>query len=380
MKIVLIGTTANCMIGFRGDLIKSMHKQGHIIYAYALNYDDDTRKQIQALGAIPVDYAFSRTGLNPVKDFRDTYVLSKQLKKHKPDLVFSYFSKPCIFGTLAAVIAGVKKRYAMLEGLGYVFTEPPQGVSRKVKLLKKIQVGLYRYVFPKLDALILLNPDDRRDLLIDCKIKVKQAHILGGIGLNLADYPFSAAPVQPVSFIFIARLLAEKGVHEYVAAARKVKEQYPETQFYMLGAVDTQNPGSLTEQNLAQLIEDGIIIAPGHVSNVADWIAKSSVFVLPSYYREGIPRSTQEAMAIGRAILTTDVPGCRETVVHGVNGYLVKRWSHEALAERMCELIEDPEKIVNMGQASYKFAQEKFDAKKVNSRLLSMLEIPYDVK
>ncbi|HEJ7880474.1 TPA: glycosyltransferase family 4 protein [Serratia marcescens] len=376
MKIALIGTAANCVVGFRADLIKSLHQQGHTVYALALDYDDNTRMQVTNLGAIPVDYKFSRTGLNPLKDFLDTYALSKQLKRLAPDLVFSYFSKPSIFGTLAAVMAGVKKRYAMLEGLGYLFTEQPQGVSRKVRLLKKIQVMLYRCIFPSLDALILLNPDDRHDLLVNCKINVKQAHVLGGIGLNLADYPFTPPPTSPVSFIFIARLLAEKGVHEYVAAAKIVKAKYPETRFYMLGAIDTQNPGSLTVKCLNNLIEDDIIIAPGHVSNVAEWIAKSSVFVLPSYYREGIPRSTQEAMAMGRAVLSTDVPGCRETVVQGVNGYLVKRWSHAELAEKMCELIENPQKITDMGLASYQLAQERFDADKVNNRLLELLEIP----
>lgn len=376
MKIALIGTAANCVVGFRADLIKSLHQQGHTVYALALDYDDNTRMQVTNLGAIPVDYKFSRTGLNPLEDFLDTYALSKQLKRLAPDLVFSYFSKPSIFGTLAAVMAGVKKRYAMLEGLGYLFTEQPQGVSRKVRLLKKIQVMLYRCIFPSLDALILLNPDDRHDLLVNCKINVKQAHVLGGIGLNLADYPFTPPPTSPVSFIFIARLLAEKGVHEYVAAAKIVKAKYPETRFYMLGAIDTQNPGSLTVKCLNNLIEDDIIIAPGHVSNVAEWIAKSSVFVLPSYYREGIPRSTQEAMAMGRAVLSTDVPGCRETVVQGVNGYLVKRWSHAELAEKMCELIENPQKITDMGLASYQLAQERFDADKVNNRLLELLEIP----
>ncbi|HEJ7114099.1 TPA: glycosyltransferase family 4 protein [Serratia marcescens] len=376
MKIALIGTAANCVVGFRADLIKSLHQQGHTVYALALDYDNNTRMQVTNLGAIPVDYKFSRTGLNPLKDFLDTYALSKQLKRLAPDLVFSYFSKPSIFGTLAAVMAGVKKRYAMLEGLGYLFTEQPQGVSRKVRLLKKIQVMLYRCIFPSLDALILLNPDDRHDLLVNCKINVKQAHVLGGIGLNLADYPFTPPPTSPVSFIFIARLLAEKGVHEYVAAAKIVKAKYPETRFYMLGAIDTQNPGSLTVKCLNNLIEDDIIIAPGHVSNVAEWIAKSSVFVLPSYYREGIPRSTQEAMAMGRAVLSTDVPGCRETVVQGVNGYLVKRWSHAELAEKMCELIENPQKITDMGLASYQLAQERFDADKVNNRLLELLEIP----
>lgn len=374
MKIALIGTTASCVIGFRADLIKSLHQLGHTVYALALNYDDDTREKVKNLGAIPVDYKFSRTGLNPLKDFLDTIALSKQLKLLDLDLVLAYFSKPCIFGSLAAVMAGVKKRYAMLEGLGYLFTEQPQDVSWKVKLLKKIQVMLYRCIFPKLDALILLNPDDRHDLLVNCNVSVKQAYILGGIGLNMADFPLAPPPEPPVSFIFIARLLAEKGVHEYVAAARAVKARYPETLFYMLGALDKENPGSLTEEKLADLLEDDIIIAPGHVSNVAEWITKSSVFVLPSY-REGLPRSTQEAMAMGRAILSTDVPGCRETVVQGVNGYLVKRWSHEELAEKMCDLIEDPQKTAEMGMASYQLAQERFDAQKVNNRLLEILEI-----
>lgn len=375
MKIVLIGTTASCVVGFRADLIKSLHQQGHTVYAFALNYDAETRAQAKKLGAIPVDYDFSRTGLNPFKDIRDTLALSKKLKELEPDLVFSYFSKPCIFGTLAAAKAGVKKRYAMLEGLGYLFTEKPQGISLKVKLLKKIQIALYRFAFPKLDALILLNPDDHNDLLVNSQVKVKKAHVLGGIGLNLADYPFSLPPVAPVSFIFIARLLVEKGVYEYVSAAKIVKAKYPDVQFYMLGDVDQQNPGSLTEQHLSQLIEDDIINYPGHVEDVPSWIAKSSVFVLPSY-REGLPRSTQEAMAIGRAVISSDVPGCRETVVQGVNGYLVERWSDKALAEKMLEMIENPQLIREMGLASYRLAQEKFDAHKVNNRLLEMLGIP----
>lgn len=375
MKIVLIGTTASCMINFRGDLIKSLYQQGHIIYAFALDYDDKTRKEIDNLGAIPVDYIFSRTGLNPIKDIFDTYILSKKLRKIRPDLVFSYFSKPSIFGTLAAVIANVKKRYAMLEGLGYLFTEQPQGVRLKINILKNIQVALYRIVFPKLDALILLNADDRHDLLVNCKINLKKIHVLGGIGLNLSNYPYSPAPIDTVSFIFVARLLAEKGVHEYVAAAKIVKKRHPQVQFYMLGAIDEENPGSLTKQDLAQLIKDDVIIAPGHVSNVQDWIAKSSVFVLPSYYREGVPRSTQEAMAMGRAVISTDVPGCRDTVIQGMNGFLIQRWSYQELAEKMCELIDNPERIREMGLVSYQLAREKFDAQEVNSRLLEMLEI-----
>ena len=379
MKIVLIGTTVNCVIGFRSELIKSLHQQGHHVYAFALDYDDENSKQVIALGATPVNYCFSHTGLNPIKDIYDTYILSKQLKSIAPDIVFSYFSKPCIFGTLAALLAGVKKRYAMLEGLGYVFTEQPQGVSWKVNLLKKIQTTLYRLVFPTLDALILLNQDDRNDLLIKYDIKVKKSHVLGGIGINLDDYQFSTPPIKPISFIFIARILAEKGVYEYVTAAKSVKQLYPEVQFYMLGAVDKKNFGSLTENNFKKLIEDDVIIYGGHVSCVQEWIKKSSVFVLPSYYREGVPRSTQEAMAMGRAVISTDVPGCRETVIHGVNGFLIQRWSPEELTERMIELIEDPSEIIKMGLESYQLAKNKFDAHEVNERLLEMLEIQHHI-
>lgn len=377
MKIAIIGTTANSMIGFRADLIRYLDNNKHEIYAFALDYDDNTRKQVYELGAIPIDYTFSRTGANPFKDLYNTLLLSKQLKKLKPDLVLSYFSKPCIFGSMAAMLAGVKKRYGMLEGLGFLFTEQPNGVHWKIKLLKFIQVTLYRFVFPKLDALILLNKDDQHDLLIKHKIKVKHVHILGGIGVNLEEYPFSIAPTDPVSFIFIARFLAEKGIYEYLSAAKIVKQRYPTTIFYLLGDIDSDNQGSLSKQQVTELINDNIVIAPGYVSNVPDWIKKSSVFVLPSYYREGVPRSTQEAMAIGRAILTTDVPGCRETVIHGSNGYLVQRWDANELAERMCELIENPEKILEMGKVSYQLAQEKFDSDKSVNRLISILNITH---
>lgn len=375
MKIVLIGTSAYCVVGFRADLIKLMVAQGHTVYAYALDYDPQTQAQVCALGAIPVAYTFSRTGLNPLKDLINTLLLSRRIRRDQPDLVLSYFAKPSIFGTLAAVWAGVKYRHAMLEGLGYVFTEQPAGNSLKTRLLKAAQIMLYRRIFPYLDSLLLLNQDDKKDLIDHYAIPVKQTHVLGAIGLNLAEYPMRPLVPGAVSFIFIARLLAEKGVHDYLAAARQVKQRYPQTQFYMLGALDHDNPGSLTRQQLAGVVAEKLVIYPGHVSNVADWLAKAHVFVLPSYYREGIPRSTQEAMAMGRPVLTTDVPGCRETVQQGVNGFLVPKWSPEVLAEKMLYLIEHPEQLQEMGQQSARLARQKFDADQVNQRLLDLLNI-----
>lgn len=374
MIVVLIGTVASSFYGFRSDLICSLLKKGYQVYAFTSEYTAEDLIKIEKLGATPITYTLNRGGLNPLADIVATYRLSKKIKEINPDLVFSYFSKPVIFGTLAAKLAQVPRVIGMLEGLGYTFTEQPEGLSKKTQLIKKIQVFLYNIALPQLDQLIFLNPDDPLDLLDQHAINVKKVEVLGGIGLNLKDYPYQPVPniQQPINFLFIGRLLREKGIHDFLAAVKIVKEKYPETQFTVLGAIDPHNLGALTQSELDELISSNIIDYPGHVDNVKDWIAKSHVFVLPSY-REGVPRSTQEAMAIGRAVVTTDVPGCRETVEHGVNGFIVAKWNPEALAEKMIYFIEQPEQIEKMGIESYKIAQEKFDADKVNQRLLNIL-------
>ena len=373
MKVVIIGTVASSFYGFRADLIRTMREKQYTVYAFTSEYTELDLKKIESLDAIPVTYELNRGGLNPLSDIVATYKLSKKIREIQPDLVFSYFSKPVIFGTIAAKLAKVPKIVGMLEGLGYTFTEQPQGLSKKTEFIKNIQILLYKFALPHLDKLIFLNPDDPKDLLDKYKIKLKKIDILGGIGLNLNTYQFSNKYPDEVTFIFIARLLAEKGINDYIHAAKIVKNKYPNTKFIVLGAIDKEALGALTESELQSLIKTNIIDYPGHVNNVSEWIENSSVFVLPSYYREGVPRSTQEAMAIGRAVITTDVPGCRETVEHGVNGFIVAKWNPEALAEKMIYFIEHPEQIEKMGYESYKIAQDKFDAEKVNQRLLNIL-------
>ena len=374
MKLLMIGTVASSFYGFRADLIRVLLKQGHQVYAFTSEYTAENLKKIEQLGAIPITYDLNRGGLNPLTDIIATYKLSKKIQKIKPDLVFSYFSKPVIFGTIAAKLAKVPKIIGMLEGLGYTFTEQPEGISKKTQIIKKLQILLYKIALPQLDKLIFLNYDDPKDLLKQHAITVKKVEVLGGIGLNLKEYP--CQPItnikRPMDFLFIGRLLKEKGIHDFLAAAKIVKDKYPETQFTVLGAIDPHNLGALKQSELDELIASNIINYPGHVNNVKDWVASSHVFVLPSY-REGVPRSTQEAMAIGRPIITTDVPGCRETVVNGVNGFLVPKWNPEALAEKIIYFIEHPQQVKKMGDESYKMAIDKFDAEKVNQRLMNIL-------
>ncbi|WP_440826800.1 glycosyltransferase family 4 protein [Psychrobacter cryohalolentis] len=373
-KVILIGTVASSVLSFRANLIKDLLKQEYVVYVFVSEYIQDELNDIAALGAIPITYELNRGGMNPLADAKATYALSKKIKEIAPDLVLSYFSKPVIFGTLAAKLAKVPRVIGMLEGLGYAFTEQPKGLSKKAKLIKNIQIFLYKIALPQLDKIIFLNSDDPRDLLERYNIEGKQVEVLGGIGLNLDEYnhqPVDASDL-PINFLFIGRMLKEKGIHDFVAAAKIVKKIYPNVQFTVLGAIDSFNPGALQQSELNRLVSSNIINYPGQVDDVQKWIAASHIFVLPSY-REGVPRSTQEAMAIGRAVITTDVPGCRETVVDGVNGFLVEKWNPKALAEKMIYFIEHPEQIKKMGYESYKMAQDRFDADKVNKRLIAML-------
>lgn len=371
-KIILIGTTGASFYGFRADLIRKLIHDKHEIYAFTSEYTENCLEKIKELGAIPVCYQLSRGGLNPFADIASLIQLTKEIKKIQPDMVFSYFAKPVIYGSIAARLAKVPQIIGMLEGLGYTFTDQPEGQTGKTKLIRNIQVLLYRFAFRCLDKMIFLNQDDQNDLMQKYGLKVPQVHVLGGIGLNLKDYEYTKAPIIPVKFIFIGRLLKEKGIFDLTNAIRIVKSQYPDSHFTILGAIDHQNMGALKQEQLDQFVNEKLFDYPGHVTNVQDWITDSSVFVLPSY-REGLPRSTQEAMAIGRPVITTDVPGCRETVVNGVNGFLVPKWDAEALANKMCYFIEHPHRINEMGLESFKIAQEKFDAEKINLRLIEIM-------
>ena len=371
-KIALIGTTGASFYGFRADLIKKLVLEGHYVYALTSEYTEQCIDKIKALGAEPITYNLNRGGLNPFADIASYLQLKRILKELKPDIVFSYFAKPVIYGSIAAKRAKVPLIIGMLEGLGYTFTEQPQGQTIKTKIIRNIQVLLYRLAFPCLDQMIFLNSDDKQDLMDRYRLFVPETHILGGIGLDLIQFPYTEAKTLPIKFLFIGRLLKEKGVFELIEAIRLVKRKYPSAHFTILGAIDHENLGALKQEILDQLLQENLFEYPGHVSNIQDWIKDTSVFILPSY-REGVPRSTQEAMAIGRPIITTDAPGCRETVIDGVNGFLVPKWNIQALADKILYFIEHPEQVNVMGMKSRQIAQEKFDVNRVNEKLFEIM-------
>lgn len=373
MKIVMIGTAADCVLGFRRPLIKELIIKGYEVYAFAIDYSDGQRKLLKSLGATPVDYVLSRSGLNILADLKMMFQLKVELEAIKPDVVLSYFVKPVIYGTLAARLANIPIRIAMLEGLGYVHTASQNGYGFKKRILQIVQGVLFTVSFKFATKVVFLNSDDPSDLSKTTLFSKSKVEVLGGIGLELLDYPYSKPDMNnPIRFIFVARLLAEKGIYQLIEAIKLVQDKYPSTELIVLGGLDEDNPAGLTKKDLDDLIKQEIITYPGQVANVNEWLSNSHIFVLPSY-REGVPRSTQEAMAIGLPIITTNVPGCRETVLDGKNGFLVPAFDVEKLAEKMMYFVEHPEQIELMGLVSRRIAEERFDVHKVNANMLEIM-------
>jgi glycosyltransferase involved in cell wall biosynthesis len=369
--IAIISSQAFSLINFRGPLIVALVAEGKRVYALAPDYSDELRQQVKLMGAEPIDYNSTRTGLTPVMDCFGTIRLSIVLRRLRPDVTFSYFIKPVIFGTLAAWLVQVAHRVAMIEGLGYVFTDDGQVWSYKRRLLRVGVSWLYKLALSLAHQVIFLNKDDIAEFVNGGLVAPAKVSCLGGIGIDLNDWPFSAPCTQPITFLLAARLLREKGITQYADAARIVKAKYPEVRFVLLGGLDP-NPGGLKLAEVQAWVDESLLEWPGHVP-VQPWLAKTSVYVLPSYYREGVPRSTQEAMAMGRAVITTDAPGCRETVDDGVNGFLVPVRDVKALVSAMLRFVENPDLVESMGRQSRRMAEERFDVHIINASLLKVL-------
>lgn len=370
VKIVFITSHAPSLVAFRLPLIRLLVRMGYSVYALAPNFCDKTRSVLGALGVCPLDCPMSRTGTNPLVDVANTWKLVRLLDRLKPDVTLAYFVKPVIYGSIAARIAGVPRRFAMVEGLGFVFASAVNAPTFKRRLLRHLVLWLYKLGMSCAHRVIFLNPDDRAELVSAGVVPESKTYLLGGIGVDLDMWPMSPPVFEPVTFLMVARLLREKGVEEYAEAARLVKLRYPRARFILLGGID-DNPGSITATEVRAWVDDGRLEWHGHVS-VQPWLRQTSVYVLPSY-REGVPVSTQEALAMGRPVITTDVPGCRETVVEGLNGYLVPPRDPRALADKMCIFIQQPALIERMGRESRRLAEERFDVHKVNRRLMGVL-------
>lgn len=361
-SLALISSQAFSIYNFRGGLVREWADLGLKVHALAPDYDEASRAKVRGLGAEPVDYPLRRTGMSPLHDLRALWALFRLLKRLDVDAVFSYFVKPVIYGNMAARLAGVQRRFSMIEGGGYVFAETPPSMYRR--FLRKGVTLLYRNALKGAERVFFLNREDEALFLAGILVP-EQAFLLGPIGVDLAHFAPQPVPLEPIVFLLAARLIEEKGVREFVEAARVLRGQ---ARFILLGGPDF-NPNSIGRGQLEEWARDGCIEWIDHVQDVRPIVERASVFVLPSYYREGVPRSIQEAMAMGRPVITTDMPGCRDTVVHGGNGFLIKPRSVEALVDAMRLFIQNPSRAASMGSVARSFALENFDAKACNAKI-----------
>jgi glycosyltransferase involved in cell wall biosynthesis len=228
--------------------------------------------------------------------------------------------------------------------------------------------------FPFLDQLIFLNEDDQKKIASYISGLEEKSFILGPIGVPLDRFPASVPSTDfPLKFLFVGRLLKEKGIFELLQAAEAIKQKYPgKAEFWIVGPLDHENPGGITEDQINEFVKKGTVKFIGPVTNVPEWIKQSSVFILPSH-REGFPRSTQEAMSVGRAVITTDAPGCRQSVIDGQTGFLFQVGDVSGLVDRITKFIQAPDLIQKMGQASRLDAEQNFDVVKVNHRLTAVI-------
>ena len=371
--VALIVPYAPAVPLFRRPLLKELAGRGFTSLVYAPDWTEALEKALeQEKGAKALHYPLKRTSISPLADLKTLLSLAVSLAHSQPHLVLTFQPKPNVYGILAAALARVPLRAAVVEGLGFAFT--PGEDTLKKRLVRAVLKVLYRLSFAFAHKVFFLNPDDLKEFVSQGLVRPEKAVLLGGIGVPLEEWPPAPPHLEPLTFTLIARLLKEKGVREFAEAARRVKAKHPEARFLLIGPLDT-NPGAIPEEEVRSWVGEGVLEWIPWTDDVRPYLRQTSVYVLPSSYREGVPRSTQEALAMARPVITTDAPGCRETVVDGVNGFLVPPRDPEALAEAMERFIQDPSLVERMGWESRKLAEERFDAYKINARLLSELGI-----
>jgi glycosyltransferase involved in cell wall biosynthesis len=369
--VVVIGGFAPSLVLFRAPLLAEMVRRGHRVTAFAADGSPEIETRLSELGVRFEPLALERAGSDPVADARTLASLTRQLRSLRPDVVFAYTLKPVLYGLLAARFAGIRRRFAMLTGLGYSFLGQERWSRRALR--RGVSTGL-RIALDRASGLFVQNPDDLRDLGAAGAIPRTLAPIIvRGSGVDLAHYAPVPLPVGPQMFLFVGRLLREKGFDEFVELARRIRAHHPEVRFRAVGWIDP-NPASVGRAELDRWVADGTIEYAGEVTDVRPHIAACHVLVLPSY-REGTPRSVLEAMSMARTVIVTDAPGCRETIEHGVHGWLVPVRDVDALVGAAERVISEPSAIATMGRRARERAEQLYDARAIANQMADAMAL-----
>ncbi|HEY4530686.1 MAG TPA: glycosyltransferase family 4 protein [Luteimonas sp.] len=369
MRLVLFANTDWYLYNFRRSLALALRDAGHDVLL--ISPDGPYGEKLRALGLRWQPVPMDRRSLNPLREALLLLHLVRLLRRERPDIVHGFTIKCAVYGSLAARMAGVPGRVNAVAGMGYVFISD----ATKAQMLRPLVRALLRVALGGRDArLILQNPDDVA-LFADARL-VDDAHVrlIPGSGVDCSGFlarTAGARESRPLRVLLAARLLWDKGVAEYIAAARRLRSEGRPLQFLLAGDPDPGNPAAVPQQQVRGWVAENVVEWLGHVDDMPSLFASVDMVVLPSY-REGLPKGLIEAAACALPLVTTDVPGCREVVTDGVDGLLVPVRDANALADAIARLQDDPELAARLGAAARAKALAEFDERIVISRTIDV--------
>jgi len=370
--ILIIVSHGPSLINFRFHLIKNLLSKGYKVSVASPidKFSNILQKELINLGVNIYFFKLSRTGLNLFKDFKTLLEIYKIIRNLRPNIIISFTAKVTIYSGLVLKFFKKLIYFPVITGLGFAFNNVN---SIKKFILRYFILKLYKQALKSSKKVIFQNKDDQ-SLFFKLKIVKKNSScIVNGSGIDLETYPLTSLPSKPV-FLMISRLLVDKGVIEFFEAAKMVRSHYPHAKFRLVGGID-ENPSSLNTNDLRSWVNKGDIKYLGEMKSVQSELKSCKFFVLPSY-GEGLPRSILEALSTGRPIITTDVPGCRETVIHEKNGLLIPPRDSVALANAMIRLLKEKDKnIKRMAKEGFLIAKNKFEISKVNKKMLDIMSL-----
>lgn len=366
-SIVVLSSHTPSLFWFRTDMMKEFISKGYAVYALANESEDVWADRFKENDIIYQQISVSRNGVNPFQDKKTLDSIRKKLAAIRPDKIFTFQAKTVIYGSMAANSLGITEVYPLIAGMGSVFLSD----GLKTRLVRLVMISLYKRAMRKCPVVFFQNRDDEQIFRNYKIIENQKVVLLHGSGVNIEKFKKLPVHGKP-SFLCISRLIRDKGVYEYLEACKRIKAEYPDVRCLLVGPYDT-NPSALKPEELQPFIDAGIEYY-GEQDDVRPFIEQCSVFVLPSY-REGTPKTNLEAMACGRAVITTNAPGCKETVVDGKNGFLVPVKDVNAIWVKMKWFIENPTAAEEMGYVGRKMVEDIFDVKKVNQAICDAMGI-----
>lgn len=369
-KIVVVASLAYSLVNFRGALLRKLTDEGYEVIACAPDRDEIVTETLSKWNIRFLTVPMDRTGKNPLSDLATLKALTAIFRRERPDVVLAYTQKPIIYSGIAARIVGGIDFYPMVSGLGYAFSE---GGNVARSALRQIVTALYREALRTARCVFLFNSDDAGELRRRNILFQQPVVQVPGSGVDTAHFALHPLPEGNTKFVLVARLMRDKGLNEFVAAARVLRKQWPGSVFQIVGPLDP-NPTGIGRAELASWESEGAVQYLGETRDVRPFLHNASVFVLPSYYREGLPRSILEAMATGRAVITTDMPGCRDAVVDGVTGFVIPPRDPTALIQAMLRFRSEPGLAARMGAEARARAERHYAVNLVNETLVRAIE------